>query len=100
MGMLNKICPDCNEIETISSFRPTIRVKARHCPVKKKFGLLALAPGREEFPLFIKFSEVRFSEVRRSKRPAELGSRHPRAAWWHRFGVEMPRPSSVRCTIL
>jgi hypothetical protein len=41
-----------------------------------------------------------FSEVRRSKRPTEIGSRHPRAAWWHCFGVEMPRPSSVRCAVV
>ena len=41
-----------------------------------------------------------FSEVRRSKRPAALGSRHPRAAWWHRFGVGMLRPNSVRCSVV
>ena len=31
---------------------------------------------------------MEFSEVRRSKRPVELGSQHPSAAWRTSFGVE------------
>src|SRR5829696_7174505 len=38
-----------------------------------------------------------FSEVHSSKRPTELSRKRPRAAWWHRFGVETHLPSSVRC---
>src|SRR5919112_5808032 len=41
-----------------------------------------------------------FSEVRSSKRPTEIGSWHSRAAWQHLFGVETPRQSSVRCSVV
>src|SRR5215212_6440697 len=44
--------------------------------------------------------EGEFSEVRRSKRPTELSRKRPRAAWWHRFLVEPPLPSSVRCSVV
>src|SRR5215203_1832183 len=60
----------------------------------------AALPGPPSCPYSAKCVEGLFSEVRRSKRPAEIGSRHPRAAWWHRFRVEMPRPSSIRCSIV
>jgi hypothetical protein len=50
------------------------------------------------------FTETRrkgsFSKVPRSKRPTELSRKRPRAAWWHRFGVETHLPSGVRCAVV
>src|SRR5215212_1325741 len=44
--------------------------------------------------------EEKFSEVRRSKRPAWRGAKHSRAASRDPFGPETRQLSSVRCTIV
>jgi hypothetical protein len=41
-----------------------------------------------------------FSEVRRSKRPAEFGGKHPTTALRGTFGVQKRPPGSIRCTFM
>ena len=44
--------------------------------------------------------EEEFSEVHRSKRLIGQGGQHSTTAWWHPFGIETWRLSSIRCTAM
>jgi hypothetical protein len=44
--------------------------------------------------------KVKFSEVRRSKRPLQRGGKQPKAGWRKPFGVETRRLRIIRCTIM
>jgi hypothetical protein len=44
--------------------------------------------------------EVEFSEVRRSKRPAEYGGKHPTAAWREPFGFVTRQVRRICCTFV
>jgi hypothetical protein len=55
---------------------------------------------RQYRTLFTNFVEVEFCEVQGSKRLIGRRRQHSRAAWWHPFGIETSRLSSIRCTVM